>query len=281
MKNLNNNLLVSIITVCYNSEDHIRKTIESVLNQTYNNIEYIIIDGGSTNNTIDIIKEYESKFNGRMKWISEKDNGVYDAMNKGIELAEGELVGILNSDDWYLEESVELVVNKYLDKKENKKFPVIVGGIYRVDENGNILYKKMNTKKELDDKINKTMPVTHPSVFVAMDIYKEIGVFNTKYDILADYDLILRFYYNEKVEFYFIDKIITAFRTGGLSDKLDLNILWKRTKERYSTWENILSKKQNIFLCTKFLLGSLFRLTAKKLISDNLLNSYYDYKYKN
>ena len=97
---------ISIITATYNSAKTLRDTIESVLNQTYDNIEYIIVDGGSKDDTLEIIKEYEPKFNGRLKWISEKDNGIYDAMNKGIGLASGEVVGILNSDDLYVNRNV-------------------------------------------------------------------------------------------------------------------------------------------------------------------------------
>ncbi|MDR2407546.1 MAG: glycosyltransferase, partial [Bacteroidales bacterium] len=100
---------ISIITVCYNSEKYIRSAIESVLGQTYENIEYILVDGASTDRTLDIIKEYESKFNGRMCWMSEPDNGIYNAMNKGIAMASGEVVGILNSDDFFT--SADVIAN--------------------------------------------------------------------------------------------------------------------------------------------------------------------------
>ena len=103
------NIKVSIITVCYNSEKTIRRTIESVLNQTYDNIEYIIVDGASTDQTMDIVKEYEPKFSGRMRWISEPDEGIYFAMNKGIDMAAGELIGLLNSDDTYESNAVKSI----------------------------------------------------------------------------------------------------------------------------------------------------------------------------
>ena len=107
---------VTIVTVCYNSESTIRKTIESVLRQTYTNIEYVVIDGNSQDKTLDIIREYQECFKGRMKLVSEPDEGIYDAMNKGIRLAEGELIGILNSDDHYEENAVEEIVKAW-DRK--------------------------------------------------------------------------------------------------------------------------------------------------------------------
>lgn len=101
---------VSIVTVCYNSSKTIRKTFDSVLEQTYPEIEYLVIDGKSSDATVDIIKEYEPRFMGRMHWISEKDNGIYDAMNKGINMSTGELIGILNSDDYYEADAVNTMV---------------------------------------------------------------------------------------------------------------------------------------------------------------------------
>lgn len=115
---------ISIITVCFNSEKTIKDTIESVLNQTYPNIEYIIIDGNSVDKTIDIIKSYESSFEQKgisIHWISETDNGIYSAMNKGFALSNGELIGILNSDDWYSREAV----SKIVAKNQNQNFTII------------------------------------------------------------------------------------------------------------------------------------------------------------
>ncbi len=109
--------LISIITVVYNGEKYLKQAIESVINQTYKNIEYIIIDGGSTDNTLNIIKNYHQNIS---KWVSEPDNGLYDAMNKGIKLATGELIGMVNSDDWSELTAVEIIVNEYL-KNDNKQ----------------------------------------------------------------------------------------------------------------------------------------------------------------
>ena len=108
---------VSIITVCYNSDKTVRRTFESVLHQSYTEFEYIVVDGLSTDRTVEIIKEYEPLFQGRMCWISEKDNGIYDAMNKGIRMAQGELIGIINSDDYYELNAVECMVNAMTEEK--------------------------------------------------------------------------------------------------------------------------------------------------------------------
>ena len=111
------NTFFTIITPCFNSEKTIEKTLQSVLNQTYQNFEYIIIDGGSTDDTLSIIESYKEKFAEKLTVVSEKDNGIYDAMNKGIQLAKGELVGIVNSDDFYETDALENIVNEYQNEK--------------------------------------------------------------------------------------------------------------------------------------------------------------------
>lgn len=200
---------VSVITVCLNSEKYIEQTINSVLNQTYKDIEYIIIDGGSTDNTLTIIKNYEDKFKGKLKLISEKDNGIYDAMNKGISMASGEIIGIINSDDWYETYTVEKVVETYRNNKES----VIYGAMAVIKEN-NIFDIAITDYKEL----NYGM-ISHPTVFVPKVLYKKLGVFDLKYKIAADYELMLRFF-NNNINFMFIPKILANFRIGGVSTVL-------------------------------------------------------------
>lgn len=199
---------VSIITVCLNSEKYIEQTIQSVLNQTYKNIEYIIIDGLSTDNTLKIIDKYKPMFGENLKLISEKDNGIYDAMNKGIKKATGELIGIINSDDWYEIETLKEVVSV------SKKTPqAVIYGVVPFWNNNSITNITITSYKEPYNR-----PIPHPSVFIPTKVYKEYGLYDINYQMLADQDLLIRLC-EKKVPFKFIPKVLANFRLGGTSDK--------------------------------------------------------------
>ena len=197
---------VSIITVCLNSEKYIEQTIKSVLHQTYKEIEYIIVDGKSTDNTLSIVDKYKPLFGTRLRVISEKDNGLYDAMNKGIINSTGELIGIINSDDWYENDAVERAVEEY--KKNQQR--VIYGGVLRIRDN-KISNIDISDYHELPNSM-----LNHTSVFVPKILYKKYGFFNCNYKIAADYDLMLKLFKNE-VEFKFIPITLAYFREGGIS----------------------------------------------------------------
>lgn len=222
-------VLVSVITVCYNSEMTMEDTIKSVLQQTYHNIEYIIIDGGSKDKTLDILKQYEPAFRGRMKITSEPDQGIYDAMNKGIRKAKGELIGILNSDDFYEPDAVETMVHAY---RENKTDYMILYGFQRnlrhnqfhVELSDNVSENQL--PKGSDEEISvvlfhhdylKQQMITHPTCFVTGKVYEKYGVFNTDYQSSADYEFMLRVQAAGGVTFLPVYKIITNFRMGGMS----------------------------------------------------------------
>lgn len=196
---------VSIITVVYNGAKTIEQTIQSVLNQTYKNIEYIIIDGQSTDGTVEIIKKYIDSIN---YFVSEKDNGIYDAMNKGICIANGDIIGIINSDDWYVEDAVEKIAHCFNQQKAD----LVYGKVCFIDENGD---EKVNPNFPLDMLWYRTV-VYHPSVFIRKEVYQKYGFYNLKYKISADYELLLRLY-SVQVQFWFIDIVIAYFRLGGLS----------------------------------------------------------------
>ncbi len=204
---------VSIITICKDSEKYIRQTIESVLNQTYPNIEYIIIDGQSKDDTLKIIDEFVPLFEGRLICLSEKDEGIYDAMNKGVKRATGEIVGIINSDDWYEKDAVESVVDAYLS---DKKVAWFHGNLNWIDvEREQITLSK--PLKELGQySFYYWMPVFHPTVFIKKEAYEKVGLFDTQYRSAADYDLILRLMKSDLPSKY-IDKVIANFREGGFS----------------------------------------------------------------
>lgn len=205
---------VSIITVSFNSEDTIKDTIDSILHQTYNNIEYIIIDGNSSDETVSIIKSYEKKFKEKKinyKWISETDNGIYHAMNKGLKIATGGLIGILNSDDYYEPNAVSEIVKK----NNSQEFTIISGQKNKVNAQ-KIILKTFQNKKEISKYIYKTMPINHPATFVHKTVYEKIGLFDTQYKLSADYDLIYRAF-NVQAVFLFTDTIIVNMRNTGVT----------------------------------------------------------------
>jgi glycosyltransferase involved in cell wall biosynthesis len=200
--------LVTIITVSLNSAKYIKDTIESVLQQNYENLEYIIIDGNSTDKTIDIIKKYEPLFKGRMKWISEKDKGMYEAMNKGIKMASGEIIGIINSDDWYEKDIMAEIVKKI------QVYDMLHGQMRFVDSKKKII--KVYSHKKGTLKRYMCTPYNHPTMFIKKYVYDSLGLFNESYITAGDYDFMLRFY-NSKFRDIYLNKVIANFRTVGIT----------------------------------------------------------------
>ncbi len=202
--------LVTIITVVLNGEKYLEQTFNSVFNQSYSNIEYIVIDGGSKDNTIDIIEKYTTQIDF---WQSEPDKGLYFAMNKGIGLAKGELIGILNADDYYTEDAVKLVVEAYL-KTNADVF------------HGDMLLLTGNESVKMKPDFNKMMQqpsVFHPTCFVKKVVYDKICSFDTKYKISADYDFLLRCIKHNYI-FDYIPELLCHFRPGGMSASCASNI---------------------------------------------------------
>lgn len=215
----------SIITVSFNSSTTIEKTIKSVLNQNYPELEYIIIDGASTDGTMDIINRYKNNIS---RIVSEKDSGIYNAMNKGISLANGDIIGIINSDDWYDENAVKKVAESF---EENTQ--VIYGNLVYVDSEGKY---QQNLKLPLEA-LNYTMAVPHPTVFIRKEVYKKYGTFNENYKIASDYELILRLY-KKHVNIQYIDSTIAYFRTGGTSS-LNNMLCIQETKDIAIKYSNV------------------------------------------
>lgn len=199
---------ISVITVCLNSEQTIEQTIQSVIRQNYNNYEYIMIDGGSTDGTLEIIDKYKKDIS---IIISEQDNGIYDAMNKGISLATGDIIGIINSDDWY-EPGVLKIIAKHFGESDAE---VIYGNVNVFKGNGELEDYSISNSLE---RIRSEMSISHPSVFIKKKVYIKYGAFELKYKICADYELLLRLYAND-VKFVCIDMVLANFRRGGISGK--------------------------------------------------------------
>ena len=223
-------MLVSLITVCFNSEQTIRNTIESVLKQTYDKIEYIIVDGASTDNTLEIVHEYDERFEEKgytYRVISEKDNGIYDAMNKGIRLATGVLIGIINSDDWYEPIAVETAVNTY----QEEPYDMFYADINLVKANGAVMVKHSKY-----DRFPTSRHWNHPTTFVSKKTYDELGTFRCE-GIHDDFDFILRVRKAGK-KIVIRNIVLANFRTGGASNDKTLKKCVNRCKDRYKCYRN-------------------------------------------
>lgn len=213
---LKNNMKISLITITYNSEKTLADTIQSVLNQTYPNIEYIIIDGASKDNTVSIIKEYEAYFKGRMKWISEPDKGLYDAMSKGIRMATGNIVGILNSDDFFtVKEVLQNVANAFL---QDVKLDAVYGDVHFVHPSNLNKCVRYYSSKVFKRSLMKLgfMPA-HPSFYIRRECFDKYGLYKTDYKIAADFEFLLRVIYKEKIKTQYLPIDMVTMRTGGAS----------------------------------------------------------------
>lgn len=236
--------LVTVITIVRNGGSTIERTIRSVLEQTYKNIEYIIIDGGSRDNTIDVVKKYQDKV---AYCLSEPDKGIADGFNKGIFYSSGELIGIINSDDWYNKNSIELVVNKY--KIFGEKI------FHGNNQRWTLKMEKDYVFTANDGRILNRMTINHPTVFVPKTIYEEIGLFRLDFEVAMDYEWLRRAKLSGK-DFYYLDSILTNMAPGGLSDKKWLKGYFENAKARRLQGVNTFNC---IFTFTKMLFITLVR----------------------
>lgn len=204
---------ISIITATWNSGATLRDTLESILGQTYDDFEVIIKDGGSTDNTKDIVDEYIPLFNGKLKWHSEKDKGLYDAMNKGIQLATGDVIGILNSDDFYSSDDVlEKVVEQIPD------VDAVYGDIHFVkDKNLDRPIRNYSSEKFNRWKMLFGYMPAHPSFYCRKSVYLEKGMFDTSFKIGADFDQLFNLIYVNRIRTLYIKKDFVTMRVGGVS----------------------------------------------------------------
>lgn len=257
--------LVSIITVVFNGEKHLESTIKSIINQSYHNIEYIIIDGGSSDRTLDIIQSYENNVD---YWVSEPDTGIYDAMNKGISVASGKLIGIINSDDYYTDGAVENVVNAYIDNKDCEKL-LISGGICKLNDSKQVEWQIFRNQRYVDSKIYWTMPVSHPATFVSRKLYDTVGCFNSKFKISGDYDLVFRAYHSPEAKFVFIDRPLACMREGGVSNQF-MHIL-TRAFEHFEIKKYKMSLILNVLITFLWFLVEAFKyLFLTTLLTNSL-----------
>ncbi len=206
---------ISIITATFNSASTVRDTFESVLKQSYKNIEYIVIDGLSKDNTVDLIKEYEPKFEGRMRWVSEKDKGLYDAMNKGIAMATGDVVGILNSDDFYTSDDILQLI---ADKFTGSDIDAVYGDIHFVNDDDLTKCVRYYSSRIFRRWLMRHgfMPA-HPSFYCKREVYTKYGTFDTNFKIGADFESLLRYIFINRIKTTYIKRDFVTMRTGGAS----------------------------------------------------------------
>ena len=206
---------VSIVTVCLNSGGTIEDAINSVLGQDYRDIEYIVVDGGSTDSTLDIIKRYK---NNIAKVISEPDNGVYDAMNKGIKSSTGDIIAILNSDDVYAEHTI---VSRVVEFIQSNSLDAAYGDLVYIDKNSNdhiTRFWKPGEYKKGAFSYGWVLP--HPTFFCRKNIFEKFGYFNDKLQIAADFELMLRFVEKHHIKIGYLPKVIVKMRKGGKANVL-------------------------------------------------------------
>ncbi|MBO5093694.1 MAG: glycosyltransferase [Lachnospiraceae bacterium] len=223
-------IIVSVITVCRNSEATIRDTIESVLHQTYNSIEYVLVDGLSTDHTMDIIRSYDEPFRERniqYRYISEQDNGIYDAMNKGIQMASGELIGIINSDDWYEPEAIATAAAYY----KREKYDLFYADLRIIGR------KKDFIKRSKNGTWITSRYWNHPTTFIPKRLYEKYPYRNE--NIHDDWDLILRIRKDPAgCKVCVVNRVLANFRRNGVSHEKSIKKAWKRAKIKYGIYRD-------------------------------------------
>ena len=204
---------ISIITATYNSGATLSDTIQSVLNQTYHDFELIIQDGGSKDNTKAIVDEFIPQFNGRLKWYSEKDNGLYDAMNRGISHASGDVIGILNSDDFYADVNVlEKVANNIAD------VDAVYADLDFVDPvNTDNIVRQWKGSQHVSGGFMKGWHPAHPTFYAKKELFDRFGGFDTSFDVSADFELMFRFLEKGQAKSRYIPHTFVKMRLGGES----------------------------------------------------------------
>lgn len=221
---------ISLITATFNSSKTLRDTMQSVLGQTFKDVEYIIVDGGSDDGTMEIVKEFEPRFEGRLRWVSERDKGIYDAMNKGIRMATGDVVGTLNSDDFFAADDILEKVNAELT--DNADVDAVYADVRYVKWDDTSKTVRMFSGKNFTRKklCYGQMP-PHPSFYVRRECYDNQGLYSLDYPICADYDMFVKMFWEGNIKAKYIDKVFVNMRSGGTSNS-GLSVHRKIMRER-------------------------------------------------
>lgn len=241
---------VSIITVTYNSCQTLGDAIESVLRQTYRDIEYIIVDGASTDDTQNVIRRYEDAFEGRMKWVSEKDRGIYDAMNKGIKMATGDVVGILNSDDYFTSDDV---IERMAPAFDDSSIDASYGDIHFIrDGNPEKCIRYYSSKRFRPSWLRFGFMPAHPSFYCRRGIFDKAGFYKTDYAIGSDYEMMVRLFLVHHIKAKYLPMDFVTMRTGGASTRNVRSRLQLIRDDVRGCRENGIYTN-SLFVCTKFL----------------------------
>lgn len=214
---------ISIVTATYNSAATIRDTLESILAQTFQDYELLIQDGQSTDATINIVKEYEPRFNGRMKWVSESDKGIYDAMNKGFARATGDIIGVLNSDDLYYDNGVlDEINNAFMRYNSDCIFANL---LYVNSDDITKISRTWISSPYKEGKFQRGWAPAHPTFYIKRNCVEKYGAFNLKFQVSADFEFMLRMLERHKISHIFIDRFFVKMRVGGESNGTLGNII--------------------------------------------------------
>lgn len=224
---------ISLITVTYNSGEFLEECIQSVISQSYINLEYIIIDGGSTDSTIPIIHKYKPYIS---VFISEPDLGIYDAMNKGIALATGDVIGILNGDDFFAD---NLVLNRISEEFQKSRADIVYGNLWYVSRlNSAKIVRKWISKSCTNRSMQYGWMPAHPTFYAKRKLFTEFGKYDLLYKSAADYDLMLRFLFKHQRSSSFVNKVFVKMRTGGVSNQSITNRLKASFNDRKAMKNN-------------------------------------------
>lgn len=243
-------IMISIITATYNSAETINDTIKSVLCQTNKDFEYIIVDGGSTDETIDIVKSYESEFSGRLKWVSEKDKGIYDAMNKGIKMASGDIIGILNSDDYYTSDDI---LQTIADAFKCQNVDAIYGDIHFIKDGvPDKCVRYYSSRLFSPFWLRFGFMPAHPSFYCKREVFDKSGLYRLDYKIGSDYEMMVRLFRKHKISSRYVPKDFVTMRTGGASNS-NLQSRLTLIKEDVKACRDNGIYTNELFICLKFL----------------------------
>lgn len=256
---------ISVITVCYNSSATLSDTLGSVLGQTYPDVEHIIVDGKSTDGTVELIRHYETRYQGKLKWISEPDAGIYDAMNKGIALATGDVIGFLNADDYYQDNKVLEEIAAIFSQTD---IDAIHGNLSYINSKFKVV-RTWQGRPYAPGAFQKGWMPAHPTFYCKRKCFEKFGSFDPAIGSAADFELMLRFIEKYHINSYFMDRFMIFMRTGGSSTEGLYAVIRNTCQNKRAFYRNELPCPWHY---------PLTRFADKKIPIKKILNYFYNYE---